>query len=58
MEYEDGRVRAGVVEGLWGVSTAAAQSHLWASLKDKNNRVVGNVLIGLHHLGECGMNDS
>jgi hypothetical protein len=57
MENQDGRVRASVVEGLWGVSTAAAQSHLWASLKDKNNRVVGNALIGLHQLGESGVNE-
>ena len=57
MENEDGRVRASVVEGLWGDSTAAAQSHLWASLKDKNNRVVGNALIGLGQMGEPGVNE-
>jgi len=57
MENDDGRVRASAVEGLWGVTSAAAQNHLWASLKDKNNRVVGNALIGLHQLGESGVNE-
>ena len=52
LESADARLRANVVEGLWGESSPSVQSQLWASLKDKNNRVVGNALIGLHHLGE------
>jgi hypothetical protein len=57
MESTDGRLRANVVEGLWGIRSASVQSHLWASLKDKNNRVVGNALIGLHQSGEPGVKE-
>jgi HEAT repeat protein len=48
----DPRVRASVVEGLWGVKTSYARQHLLKSLQDENNRVVGNALFGLHLLGE------
>ncbi len=48
----DARVRASVVEGLWGVDTISARKCLQNSLKDSNNRVVGNALVGLHLLGE------
>ena len=57
LDSEDGRVRASAVEGLWGVASPQAQASLWASLKDKNNRVVGNALIGLHRLGEPGVHE-
>jgi hypothetical protein len=57
LDSTDGRVRASVVEGLWGVHSPAARNSLWASLRDKNNRVVGNALIGLHELGESGVNE-
>ena len=57
LDSEDGRVRASAVEGLWGVASPPAQASLWASLKDKNNRVVGNALIGLHRLGEPRVNE-
>src|SRR5579872_4855960 len=53
----DGRVRASTIEGLWGVRSPAARSSLWVSLQDKNNRVVGNALIGLHQLGEPAVNE-
>jgi HEAT repeat protein len=52
LDSGDARLRASVVEGLWGVNTAAARKTLWASLEDESNRVVGNALLGLHMLGE------
>jgi hypothetical protein len=52
LESADERIRANVVEGLWDVTTPAARQCLWNGLKDKNNRVVGNALLGLHQLGE------
>ena len=48
----DPRVRASVVEGLWGVDTTFARKCLWEALKDENNRVTGNALLALHLLGE------
>lgn len=57
LDSDDGRVRASAVEGLWGVTSPQAHASLWASLKDKNNRVVGNALIGLHRLGEPGVHE-
>jgi hypothetical protein len=48
----DPRVRASVVEGLWGVKTSYARRCFLDSLQDVNNRVVGNALFGLHLLGE------
>ena len=48
----DPRVRASVVEALWGINTFAARKNLWRCMKDENNRVVGNALMGLHLLGE------
>lgn len=57
LDSSDGRVRASAVEGLWGVHSPAALNSLWASVRDKNNRVVGNALIGLHELGEAGVNE-
>ena len=57
MESGDERVRASVVEGLWNVPTTAARRCLWDGLNDKNNRVVGNALIGLHQLGEPAVHE-
>jgi len=52
LDSGDERVRANVLEGLWNVGTPSARRCLWNGLKDKNNRVVGNALLGLHQLGE------
>jgi len=52
LESGDPRVRASVVEGLWGIDTPAARKCLWEALKDENNRVAGNALMGLHMLHE------
>ena len=49
-ESPDPRIRANVVEGLWGVDTPLARKWLWSALKDENCRVVGNALMALHLL--------
>jgi HEAT repeats len=51
-ESKDARLRASVVEGLWGVDTPFARNCLRQSLNDGDNRVAGNALFGLHLLGE------
>jgi hypothetical protein len=48
----DPRVRANVIEALWGVDSALAGHTLRKSLHDANNRVHGNALVGLHMLGD------
>ena len=45
---EDGRIRANIIEGLWGV--AEARDVLCEALRDGNHRVAANALIGLYHL--------
>jgi hypothetical protein len=57
LESDNPRLRANVVEGLWGAPPKAARTCLWANLKDRNNRVVGNALIGLHQLGESAVGE-
>jgi HEAT repeats len=51
-ESQDPRIRANVVEGLWGVDTPFARKWLWDAVKDENCRVVGNALLALHLLRE------
>ena len=45
-------VRAGVVEGLWGVDTPQARRTMRNCLQDASERVVGKALFGLHLLQE------
>jgi hypothetical protein len=52
----DPRIRANVVEALWGVNSALAARTLRKCLQDENNRVQGNAIIGLHMLGEQDVN--
>ena len=54
---EDSRLRANVVEALWGKETAFARQTLRTCLNDSHNRVVGNALIGLHLLGDAAVPD-
>jgi HEAT repeats len=54
LESPDPRIRANVVEGLWGVQTPVARKCMWEALQDENNRVAGNALMGLHLLGDPG----
>ena len=51
MESSDPRVRASVMESLWGISTELGRELLRLGLRDENNRVVGNAILGLHRLG-------
>jgi hypothetical protein len=50
----DPRVRASVIEGLWGIQTAAARRTMVDGVNDANHRVVGNSVYGLHLLGDAG----
>jgi hypothetical protein len=48
----DPRLRANIIEGLWGVDTEEARALLWDAVSDANSRVVANAVLGLHRLGE------
>jgi len=48
----DARVRANVVEALWGLEAPGAADVFKLALRDSNNRVVGNALVGLYLLGD------
>jgi hypothetical protein len=48
----DARVRANVIESLWGLPGALVHRVFLAALSDGHNRVVGNALIGLARVGE------
>jgi hypothetical protein len=52
LAFSDPRLRATVLEALWGIDSPLARKTLWAGAKDENNRAVGNALVGLHLLGE------
>jgi hypothetical protein len=52
----DPRIRANVVEALWGANSALAARTLRKCLQDENNRVQGNAIIGLHMLGDQDVN--
>lgn len=45
---EDARIRANIIEGLWGVEEA--RDVLREASRDGNHRVASNALIGLYHL--------
>jgi hypothetical protein len=47
----DQRIRANAVESLWGVNMPSAIDLLEQCVEDKNNRVMGNALVGLHVVG-------
>jgi len=46
------RVRANVVEILFGQHSAATSQFMWNATGDVNNRVIGNALLGLYRLGD------
>ena len=52
MAMADARMRANVIEALWGVKSPEAEKSLRAALYDSHHRVVGNALVGLHQLGD------
>ena len=55
LSESDPRVRANAIESLWGVDTPEARTLLKFAASDANNRVVGNALLGLYHLGEASV---
>jgi hypothetical protein len=48
MDSGDPRIRANVVEGLWGLEAPYVRSTNLDAIYDHHNRVVGNALLGLH----------
>ena len=52
MSVDDPRIRANVIQSLWGLDSATARKCLHGSLHDPNNRVVANALVGLHLIGD------
>lgn len=52
LESPDPRLRADIVEPLWGLHTPPARECMREALQDENNRVAGNALMGLHLLQE------
>lgn len=51
MSSSDQRIRANAVEAIWGLDSQAAVELLEKCTADKNNRVTGNALVGLHIAG-------
>ena len=51
----DARVRANLVESLWGTESAGVQEAFWAALKDESTRVSTNALVGLYRIGEAAV---
>jgi HEAT repeat protein len=51
----DPRIRANAAEALWGVNTDDARELLQSLMRDANNRVVGNAVLGLYKLGDSSM---
>ena len=52
LQESDTRVRANAIEAIWGIDSPDARELLQWAMKDSNNRVVGNALVGLYRLGE------
>ena len=55
LRAEDPRVRANVVESLWGTTSVEARRLFRAAATDPHNRVAGNALVGLYR---CGVAES
>ena len=52
LQETDTRVRANAIEAMWGIDSEPARELLQWAIRDSNNRVVGNALVGLYRLGE------
>jgi len=52
LQETDTRVRANAIEAMWGIDAPEARELLQWAVRDSNNRVVGNALVGLYRLGE------
>src|SRR5579871_4197603 len=57
MQQSDTRVRANLIEALWGVDDALCRTALIEACKDPDNRVVGNALLGLYRIRDSGAVD-
>ena len=53
----DEGMRASAVEAMWGRKTPAARTALWGCVNDTSNKVAGNAVLGLHLLGESGVDE-
>jgi len=51
----DPRVRANAVESLWEMNSPETRALLNFAISDADNRVVGNALLGLYHMGESSV---
>ena len=51
----DARIRANAVESLWSVDTEESRDLLQSMLRDPDNRVAGNALLGLYLLGDSAV---
>lgn len=51
----DPRIRANAAEALWGVDSEDARDLLQSLVRDSNNRVAGNAVLGLYRLGEASV---
>ncbi len=52
LKEPDARVRANTIEAVWGMDSPGARALFWEAMKDPNNRVIGNALLGLYRLGD------
>src|SRR5581483_10555266 len=52
LQEEDHRVRANVIESLWGIDAPEVRAALRKAALDPHHRVRTNALIGLYRLGE------
>jgi hypothetical protein len=50
----DGRVRANILESLFGLNSDTVQQLFRNHIEDENNRCRGNALIGLYRMGDVG----
>ena len=57
LERTDDGVRAHAVEAMWGVDTPGARALLYHYVQDGSSQVAGNCLVGLHRLGEKGIDE-
>ncbi len=48
----DPRVRANIIESLWGIEGPGVVEAFKIALRDPHNRVVGNALVGLYMMGD------
>ena len=47
------RDRANAIEALWGLSGPEVLHLFWEHTRDRNNRVAGNAIMGLHIMGDA-----